>query len=127
MNQKMFETFADQSRLFFAPLKQFNQAYVEQLERLSEFQIESMKRYSDLGIERLKSAMAVEDAESIQQFAQHEVEYVTQLNAKLLEDAKKITEIGNDFRTNVESMIKDGMNNFEETKSTSKPKSKTAA
>lgn len=127
MNQKLFESFADQNKLFFAPVKQFNQAFVEQLEKLSEFQIESMRRYSDLGIERLKSAMAVEDAESIQQFAQHEVEYVTQLNAKLLEDAKKITEIGNDFRSNVESMIKDGMSNFEEAKATAKPKTKSAA
>jgi len=127
MNQKLFESFADQNKLFFAPLKQFNQAFVEQLENLCDFQLESMRRYSDLGVERLKSAMAIEDAESIQQFAQHEVEYVTQLNAKILEDAKKITKIGNDFRTNVESMIKDGMSSFEEAKTTAKPKAKSAA
>ena len=109
MNEKLFESFADQTKLFFGPLKQINQTFVSQLEKLNDFQIESIKTYSDIGLNRLKTVMEVEDAKTVQEFAKSEMEFMNNLNQKLLEDAKQFTEISNGFKSEVEDLMKENM------------------
>lgn len=126
MNDKLFETFADQTKLFFSPLKQINQAFVSQLEKINEFQVESVKAYSEIGLKRIKSAMQVEDVQTVQDFAKSEMEFMNELNQKLLEDAKRLSDIGNQFKTEVEDLMKEAMNTTSQNQAAPKTKTKAA-
>ena len=127
MNDKLFETFADQTKMFFDPLKQVNQTFVSQLEKLSDFQIESIKSYSEIGINRLKSVIEVEDNQTIQEFAKTEMDFMNNINQKLLEDAKRLSDIGNEFKSEVEDLLKENMNQATAEKKSMKNKTKATA
>ena len=127
MNDKLFETFTDQTKLFFGPLKQINQTFVSQLEKLSDFQIESIKSYSEIGLNRLKSAIEMEDMQTVQEFAKSEMDFMNNINQKLLDDAKRLTDIGNEFKSEVEELLKDSLNQATDIPKPTKSKAKSVA
>lgn len=127
MNDKLFETFSDQTKLFFGPLKQINQTFVSQIEKLSDFQIESIKSYSEIGLKRLKSAIEMEDMQTVQEFAKSEMDFVNNINQKVLDDAKKLTDIGNEFKSEVEELLKESLNQAGDVSKGAKTKKSVAA
>ena len=126
MNDKIYESFADQTKLMFGPLMQINQTFVSQLEKITEFQIESIRSYSEIGLNRLKSAMEVKDLQTGQNFAKNEMEFITNINEKMIEDAKRLADIGNDFKVEFEELLKSNMANSTDAK-TNKTKAKATA
>lgn len=127
MNDKLFETFSDQTKLFFGPLKQINQTFVSQIEKLSDFQIESIKSYSEIGLKRLKSAIEMEDMQTVQEFAKSEMDFMNNINQKVLDDAKKLADIGNEFKSEVEVLLKENLNQAGDVSKSTKSKKSVAA
>lgn len=127
MNDKLFETFTAQTKMFFSPLKQINQAFASQLDKLSEFQIESIRSYSEIGLSRLKSAIEMEDMQTAQEFAKGEMDFMNNINQKLLDDAKTLTDIGNEFKAEVDELLQQGLSQTTSAARGAKSKTKTAA
>ncbi|MET1256252.1 phasin family protein [Aliikangiella maris] len=127
MNDKLFESFSEQTKAFFQPLKQMNQTFASQLEKLTEFQVESIKTYSQLGIQQLKSAAEIEDANTLQDFAKNEMEFMTSINQRIIDDARRLTDIGLQFKSEIEELLKDNINQAQTDKKSDKAKSKTTA
>lgn len=99
---KMFTTFAEQTRSFFEPMRKLNGLMLDNMEKMTQFQLESMKRYSQMGTERLRAASEIRDAEDMRDFTTRQTELMNELSRQMLDDARAMTELSLEFRDELE-------------------------
>lgn len=97
----------EQSQALLAPVVKTNKLAVAQLERLVAFQKNALPSYVDLGLERLKAAATVDSPQSLQDFLTGQVEAVTTLRQKLIDDAKALTELSAGFQAEISELAKE--------------------
>lgn len=97
----------EQSQALLAPVVKTNKLAVAQLEKLVAFQKNALPSYVDLGLERLKAAATVDSPQSLQDFLTGQVEAVTTLRQKLIDDAKALTELSAGFQAEISELAKE--------------------
>ena len=97
----------EQSQALLAPVVKTNKLAVAQLEKLVAFQKNALPSYVDLGLERLKAAATVDSPQSLQDFLTGQVEAVTTLRQKLIDDAKVLTELSAGFQAEISELAKE--------------------
>lgn len=97
----------EQSQALLAPVVKTNKLAVAQLEKLVAFQKNALPSYVDLGLERLKAAATVDSPQSLQDFLTGQVEAVTTLRHKLIDDAKALTELSAGFQAEISELAKE--------------------
>lgn len=105
MNEKTFNSFNDQATQMFAPMAKISQLMLNNIEKLTELQLENIKSYSKLGLHQLKSAGEVQDTESMRQFTVKQTEMMSQISKKIVDDTRQLTELGMTFKQDVERII----------------------
>ncbi|GHC36786.1 phasin family protein [Aidingimonas halophila] len=105
MQDKMFTAFNDQTRSFFEPMRKLNSLMLDNMEKMTQYQLESMKRYSQLGTERLRDASEIESAEDIRDFGARQAEILNELSKQMLEDARAMTELSLQFKSEMEQLF----------------------
>lgn len=113
MQENLLNAFTEQAKGFFTPLTKMNSLMVEGLEKMTEFQLNSIKSYADITMTQMKKAIEVKDADSLRNFSTTQAEVAASINKKIMEDAKVLSELANDFKGQVEAIM-------EEAKPTSK-------
>ena len=101
MNKEFFENLNQHSRKMYEPWSRFNQAMLRNAEKMTDFSLETMRHYSEMGLEQLRNVSAVDSPEAASQFSQKQTELMNELGQKMLADAQRLTELGNEIRNEV--------------------------
>jgi phasin family protein len=107
MQENIINAFAEQAKSMYSPLTKLNTLMVENIEKMTEFQLNSIKSYADLSIDQLKKASDVKDADSLRNFSSSQNEVAATVNKKIMEDAKSLADIANEFKSQIETVWKD--------------------
>jgi len=107
MQDNIINTFAEQAKSMYAPLTKLNTLMVDNMEKMTEFQLSTIKSYADLSIEQMKKAVEIKDVESLRTFSSAQAEVASTVNKKIMEDAKTLSDLANDFKGQVESIWKE--------------------
>ena len=105
MQENIFNAFAEQTKNLYSPMQKFNSLFVDNMEKMTEFQLNAIKSYADIGIEQMKKAIDIKDADGIREFSSASAEATTELNKKIMEDAKTLSEMAVEFKSQVESIM----------------------
>lgn len=128
MQENILNAFAEQAKTMYSPMTKFNSLIVDNMEKMTEFQMNAIKSYADLGIEQMKKAADVKDAESMQAFTAAQAEVASGLNKKIMDDAKAMSDMAMDFKTQVEGIMEEARTSAAATTTTAaKPAGKSKA
>lgn len=128
MQENILNAFAEQAKSLYAPLAKFNTAVVANVEKLTEFQLNAIKSYAEIGLDQLKKATDVKDAETLRTFTAAQAETASALNKKIMDDAKALSDMAMEFKSQVESLIEDARTTATTAASSAaKPAAKTAS
>ena len=105
MNNDFMDIMKDSSRQLYAPWSRFNQAMLRNAEKMTDFSLETMRHYSEMGLEQLRNVSSVDSPEAASSFNQKQTELLNQLGQKMLSDAQRLTELGNEIRNEVMSAM----------------------
>ena len=96
--------FTEQAKSFYSPLNKLSALMVENMEKMTEFQLDSIKSYADITMSQMKKAVDVKDADSLRSFSTSQTEAAATVNKKIMEDAKSLSDLANDFKSQVEAI-----------------------
>ncbi len=105
MNTLFSDTFKEQAKKFTDPLQAINRAWVSNLERVTEYSLTTARNYAELGLKQLHAASAVKDPETLTSFQSQQTQLLSELSQMLLKDAERLTEIGNQLRSDLSSVM----------------------
>ncbi|WP_283786234.1 phasin family protein [Bermanella sp. WJH001] len=117
MQENIMNAFTEQAKSFYSPLNKLSALMVENMEKMTEFQLESIKSYADITMSQMKKAVDVKDADSLRSFSTSQTEAAATVNKKIMEDAKSLSDLANDFKSQVEAI-------WEESRPATKPAEK---
>jgi len=123
MQDNIINAFAEQAKSMYAPLTKLNSLMVDNMEKMTEFQLSTIKSYAELSIDQMKKAVEIKDAESLRSFSSAQAEVASTVNKKIMEDAKVLSDLANDFKGQVEAVWKEATT---ETPKTEKKAAKSA-
>lgn len=124
MQENIINAFAEQAKSMYSPLTKLNSLMVENIEKMTEFQLNSIKSYADMSIDQMKKATEIKDADSLRTFSSAQTEVAATVNKKIMEDAKSLADIANEFKTQIEGVWKESTATA--TKNTDKKTAKSA-
>lgn len=104
MQENIMNAFAEQAKSFSTPLSKLNSLMVGNMEKMTEFQLNAIKSYADMTMSQMKKAVDVKDAESMREFSSAQAEVAGTVNKKIMEDAKALSDIATEFKTQVEAI-----------------------
>lgn len=107
MQENIINAFSEQAKSMYSPLTKLNTLMVENIEKMTEFQLNSIKSYADLSIDQMKKATDIKDAESFRDFSSSQTEVAATVNKKIMEDAKSLADIANEFKSQIENVWKE--------------------
>lgn len=107
MQDNIINAFAEQAKSMYAPLTKLNSLMVDNMEKMTEFQLSTIKSYAELSIDQMKKAVEIKDAESLRNFSSAQAEVASTVNKKIMEDAKVLSDLANDFKGQVEAVWKE--------------------
>jgi phasin family protein len=107
MQDNIINAFAEQAKSMYAPLTKLNSLMVDNMEKMTEFQLSTIKSYAELSIDQMKKAVEIKDAESLRSFSSAQAEVASTVNKKIMEDAKVLSDLANDFKGQVEAVWKE--------------------
>ncbi|TFH85928.1 phasin family protein [Billgrantia azerbaijanica] len=105
MQDKMMESFNEQTRQFFEPMRRLNSLLLGNMEKMTEYQLDAMKRYSQMGTERMRSATEIQDADDLREFGTQQAEMMNALSQQMMEDAKALSEMSLAFKNDLEALF----------------------
>ncbi len=130
MQENILNAFAEQAKTMYSPMAKFNSLFVDNMEKLTEFQISAIKSYAEMGLSQLKSAAEIKDVDTMRSYTSAQAETATSLNKKIMEDAKAMSDMAMEFKTQIEGIMEEVRSTAATTASTAAkpaPKAKTAA
>ncbi len=104
MQENIMNAFTEQAKSFSEPMAKFNSLLVDNMEKMMDFQLNTIKSYASININQIKKAADVKDAESLRTFSSAQAEVAATVNKKIMEDAKSISDMANDFKAQVEGI-----------------------
>ena len=105
MNTLFSDTFKEQAKKLTDPLHAINRVWVGNLERVTEYSLSTARNYAELGLRQLHAVSAVKDVESLSQFQAQQTQLLSELSQMLLKDAERLTDIGNQLRTDLSAVM----------------------
>jgi phasin family protein len=127
MQENILNAFAEQAKTMYAPMSKFNSLFVENMEKMTEFQLSAIKSYADMGLDQMKKASDVKDADTMRAFTAAQAEVASSLNKKIMDDAKAMSDMAMEFKTQVESLMEEARTSAAATTTTASKPAKTKA
>ncbi|WP_419810977.1 phasin family protein [Bacterioplanoides sp.] len=128
MQENILNAFAEQAKTMYSPMSKFNSLFVENMEKMTEFQLNAIKSYADLSLEQMKKASEIKDADTMRTFSASQAEVASSLNKKIMDDAKAMSDMAMDFKSQVETLMEEARTSAAATTTTAtKPAGKTKA
>ncbi|MBE0483806.1 MAG: phasin family protein [Bacterioplanes sp.] len=107
MQENILNAFTEQAKNMYAPMAKFNSLFVENMEKMTDFQLNAIKAYAEMGLDQMKKASEIKDADSVRTFTASQAEAATALNKKIMEDAKALSDMAMEFKTQVEGLVEE--------------------
>ncbi|MDO8330131.1 MAG: phasin family protein [Fluviicoccus sp.] len=107
MNPDFLANFNEQARKMAEPLAKMNQVMLKNAERMTEFSLNTIKNYSELGLNHLRHAAEVKTPEAATDFSAKQTELVNTISQQILQDAQRLTELGNAMRNDLLEVMGD--------------------
>ena len=107
MQENILNAFAEQTKNLYSPMQKFSALFVGNMEKMTEFQLSAIKSYAEVGIDQMKKAAEIKDADSMRSFSSSQAEATTELNKKIMEDAKSLSEMATEFKGQVEAIMEE--------------------
>ena len=107
MQENILNAFAEQTKNLYSPMQKFSALFVGNMEKMTEFQLNAIKSYAEVGIGQMKKATEIKDADSMRTFSSAQTEATTELNKKIMEDAKALSEMAVEFKGQVEAIMEE--------------------
>ena len=128
MQENILNAFTEQAKTMYEPMAKFNSLFVSNMEKLTEFQLNAIKSYAEMSIDQMKKASEVKDVDSMQSYTAAQAESMSAMNKKIMDDAKALSDMAMEFKTQVEGVTEEARSSAAATAST-KPaaKAKSAA
>lgn len=111
MNNPFFENLNDNTRKMYEPWTRLNQAMLKNAEKMTAFSLDTMRHYSEVGLEQLRNASQIDSAEAASNFTQKQTELLNDLGQKMLADAQRLTELGNEIRNEIMNAMNEAYTN----------------
>lgn len=128
MQENILNAFAEQAKTMYSPMTKFNSLFVENVEKMTEFQLSAIKSYADLSLDQMKKASEVKDADTMRSFTAAQAEVASSLNKKIMDDAKAMSDMAMEFKSQVETLMEEARTSAAATTTTAaKPAGKTKA
>jgi len=126
MQENILNAFTEQAKTMYEPMAKFNSLFVANMEKLTDFQLNAIKSYAEMGLTQMKKASEVKDADSMRTFTAAQAEGVSALNKKIMDDAKALSDMAMDFKTQVEGVMEEARS-AASASATAKPAAKKSA
>ncbi|ASP40414.1 phasin family protein [Bacterioplanes sanyensis] len=107
MQENILNAFAEQAKTMYAPMSKFNTLFVDNMEKMTDFQLGAIKAYAEMGLDQMKKAADIKDTDSLRAYTASQAEAATALNKKIMEDAKAMSDMAMEFKTQVESIMEE--------------------
>jgi phasin family protein len=107
MQENILNAFAEQTKNLYSPMQKFSALFVGNMEKMTEFQLNAIKSYAEVGIDQMKKAAEIKDADSMRSFSSSQAEATTELNKKIMADAKSLSEMATEFKGQVEAIMEE--------------------
>jgi phasin family protein len=109
MYKDLFAPLMQNTTALPAPMLKANKLVVAEVERLVNFQMGALRYYVDIVINQLKAAAQVSDVGGLQEFVKGQVEVANKVRQRVMDDAKALTELGTDFKADLDALAKEGV------------------
>ena len=107
MYSNIFQNFSEHSEKAFAPVLQYNQLVANNFTALTNLQLDSARRYADIGMAQLQAGGQVKDAQSLASMGAKQLEIMTKISQQMMEDAKKLGDLTEEFKAGLEKIAAD--------------------
>ncbi len=94
---------------YFAPVRELNALAIANLEKLVDLQVKYFEDSARAGVEQLKTAAAISDAEGLKSFFNSQLAVSGQLSERAVEDSRTIAELGNNYVSEAQKVVKETM------------------
>ncbi|MCW8346799.1 MULTISPECIES: phasin family protein [Vibrio] len=109
-NQAAFEAVNAQLQTVINPFANFGSLVAKNMETLSKMQLETLTAYSELSNENLQSLVAIKQPQDLANHGSKQLEIISKVSQRLLEDGQKLSEIGNEFKAAVDEISATSIN-----------------
>ncbi len=109
MYSDLFKTLTEQGEKAFSPITKYNQMVVKNIEETTQLQLTALQNYADAGVEQIKSASEVKDVQGWINFNVKQVEAITSLSQQMIEDGKKLSQISQEFKSQLDEVASETM------------------
>lgn len=106
MFENLIENTTDKVRKVAEPVNKLNALILQSIGKVAEFQFAAARGYGDMVMQQVRGLAEIRDADSLTKYANGQVELATEMSKKFLEDMKTLGDIGSEFRSEVEAIIK---------------------
>ncbi len=100
------EAFTAQAEEMMAPVREMSELALDKTEKLVNLQVTALKSYAKLGVAHWRAALAVTDVDGVKDFMTKHRAYVETVAEKAAKDANDVMELGNDYVSEVQKVLK---------------------
>ncbi len=105
--QDYMNQFTGDTKKMFEPWTKLNQAFLKNAEMMTEFSLNTIRSYSEMGLENMRQVAGIDSAESAKDFSTKQAEMLNVISQQMLEDAKRMTELGSTMHDEVMKVMGD--------------------
>ena len=87
------------------PVQELNTLAVKNIEKLAEVGLKSIETNTTVVLDSLKKAVAVKDVDGWKNYLSGQIEVANEVFASAIADARKVTEIGEDYVTHAQGIV----------------------
>lgn len=109
MNQEFIKNITEQSRKLYKPFNLAQLLTIRSLEKLTEYQLATVKNYAELGLKQMKANAEITESGSPADFGSRQSEWINSLSKQVLDDTKRLADISNEIKQDMEVLMQDIM------------------
>lgn len=109
MNQDFVKNITEQSRKLYKPFNLAQLLTIRSLEKLTEYQLATVKNYAELGLKQMKANAEITESGSPADFGSRQSEWINSLSKQVLDDTKRLADISNEIKQDMEVLMQDIM------------------
>ena len=107
MYTNIFQNFNEHGEKTFAPVLKFNELVTKNFTASTNMQLDAARQYADIGLAQLQLGGQIKDAQSLVSMGSKQLETMTRISQQLMEDAKKLADLAQDFKAGLETLAAD--------------------
>ncbi len=109
MTNEVLAKMSSQYQTLMGPVLKANKLSAANLEALVNFQMSALQSYVDMAMARMKAAAEINDPASLQTFLTSQVETISSLNQKFMDDSKALGDLIGRFKAEFDKLLQESL------------------